>query len=137
VRRALAAAVLWTALAAQTIPGSRYNALYEKGREYLEPAGIDRQTFEAFSIWSEGQYVLGYCSQWLALDDTPYYRNWWKGSVIPQSEAGRQMLAMADQIYEQGRVAGFKEKPSREVCAEMGGVWVEDFRKAVGAEEEG
>lgn len=119
-----------TALMVQPVSANKSNdTMWEEGRAFLEPAGIDRQMFEVFSVWLEGQYHLGYCDRHLKASDVAFWRNWWEDTVLMQTEVGRMLLQRGTKLYERGLKAG--GGADREICERVAGSWFKDMKATV------
>lgn len=108
----------------------RLDDLWSKGREVLELAGITEAMFRSLTVWSEGQYYLGYCRNYLPEHDVAYWRNWWDKTVVPRSQAGAALLASAAETYQRGLNDGASQKPSQEFCRRTLDSWSSDMTAA-------
>ena len=113
--------------AASPPPGDRLDDLWSKAREVLEPAGITEAMFRSLTVWSEGQYYLGYCGRYLPESDVAYWRDWWANTVVPRSQVGSALLAGASETYQRGLNDGAYRKPAREFCRRTLASWSSDM----------
>ena len=108
----------------------RFDDLWIEGRELLEPAGITKPMFESLTLWSEGQYYLGFCNAHLPASDVSHWRYWWEKTVVPRSEVGKMFLAKGAQTYESGKSDGMAQAPTQGVCQAVLDSWMRDITAA-------
>jgi hypothetical protein len=116
--------------------GERLDELWLEGRHLLEPAGITRPMFRTLTLWSEGQYYLGYCNDHLPAADVAHWRNWWDRTVVPRSEAGKTILSGGAQTFDRGRAHGAAQAPTQQVCGALLDSWMRDMTAANRADDE-
>lgn len=117
------------ALIAQPVSAEKSNdVIWAESRNFLEPAGFDRQMFEVFSIWLEGQYHLGYCDKFLKASDVAFWRNWWEDTVLMQTDVGRMLLQRGTKMYEDGLKGGEAEDVDRGICQRVATSWFKDMK---------
>ena len=108
----------------------RFDDLWSQGHQWLEPAGITKPMFRSLTIWSEGQYFLGYCGGYLPGGDVASWRNWWSKTVVPRSEVGRHLLEKGAALYSRGVDDGRSAPPAKEFCRRVLDDWSQDIDAA-------
>lgn len=125
-----AAAAAAAGLSTPAAAADKLGDLWDEGRHLLEPAGISEPMFRSITVWSEGQYYIGYCSAHLDTNDVTFWRDWWQKTIVPRSEIGRNLLANATASYEKGLRDGEAQQPSKELCRRTLQSWNEDMEAA-------
>lgn len=113
----------------------KIQASWLEGRDFLEPVGISHEVFRHYSYWSELQYYLGLCRVYLDEADFLFWRTWWHGSVLEQSDAGRRLLEVGDDVFYRGTQDSVSNPAGQELCKRTLGSWMADFKKVVGREK--
>lgn len=108
----------------------RFDNLWLEGHQWLEPAGITKPMFRSLTIWSDGQYFLGYCGAYLSDGDVDLWRNWWTKTIVPHSEVGRQLLKKGAALYARGLNDGKSAPPLKEFCRRVLDGWSKDMAAA-------
>ena len=108
----------------------KLDELWSEGKDLLEPAGISEPMFRSITVWSEGQYYLGYCDAHLDKKDVTFWRDWWQKTIVPRSEIGRSLLDHAKSSYERGLREGVAQQPSEELCRRTLQSWNADMDAA-------
>jgi hypothetical protein len=108
----------------------RFDDLWSEGHQWLEPAGITKPMFRSLTIWSEGQYFLGYCGGYLPGSDIAVWRNWWSKTIIPHSAVGRELLDRGAALYSRGVDDGKSAPPAKEFCRRVLDAWSQDINAA-------
>lgn len=94
----------------------------------------DRRMIETLALWTEGQYIIGVCEPHLGLDFPVHWRNWWHGTDLGSTEAGRHVLATGEAAYQRG-VADRKELAlTAERCRFEAQGWADQMAEAIGPE---
>jgi hypothetical protein len=115
---------------ARALAADKLDELWSEGQHLLEPAGISKPMFRSVTVWSEGQYYIGYCSAHLDPDEVAFWRNWWERTVVPRSEIGQNLIASAGASYEKGLRDGAAQRPSGELCRRTLESWTSDMEAA-------
>jgi hypothetical protein len=84
----------------------------------------------SLTIWSEGQYFLGYCGAYLSAGDVGSWRDWWSKTIVPRSEVGRQLLEKGAALYVRGLNDGKSAPPTKEFCRRVLDGWSKDMNAA-------
>ena len=127
MRHVVAAFALAAAIPAHA---DRFDDLWFEGREVLEPEGITKPMFRSLTVWSEGQYYLGYCSSYLPEGDVTHWRNWWANTLVPRGKAGSALLLGGAEKYQRGLSDGALQKPAKEFCRRVLESWSRDMEAA-------
>lgn len=107
----------------------RFDDLWSQTHQWLEPAGITKPMFRSLTIWSEGQYFLGYCGRYLPDSDVARWRTWWDKTIVPRSEVGRGLLDKGGALYSRG-IEDAKSPPAKELCRRILDDWSRDMNAA-------
>lgn len=94
----------------------RFEQLWAKWRDQVEPEGITKPLARQVFLWDELQYHLGYCERFVPGEDLSYWRTWWSNTPLGESAHGKAMLAAGEKNYVAGVAAGRREKPSSRLC---------------------
>jgi hypothetical protein len=116
--------------------GERLDELWLEERHMLESAGITKPMFRSLTLWSEGQYYLGFCNDHLPAGDVGHWRNWWERTIVPRSEAGKTILSGGTQTFDRGKADGVAQAPTQQVCSALLDSWMSDVTPANRADGE-
>lgn len=123
-----AALALFAAVCGGSAQAQSTDELWSRYQSEMEASGINRDAFEALTLWMEGQSLLGYCDAHLRPHNVIFYRDWWQGKPISNTDFGREMIARGHEVYERGYRDGLAERPSAELCARTVDSWLDDLR---------
>ena len=94
---AIIAAAMLIQAAPQEDPG--FTDLWNKYGSAMEAEVITRRTAAQAYTWTEGQYHLGLCRRYLALDDVTFWRAWWTNTPLETTVWGRRILEVGSPSY--------------------------------------
>lgn len=106
-----------------------FEEIWTEYGELLTADGITKDIARLASVWTEGQYHLGYCTAHIDERIVNFYRRgWWRNTSLERSQFGRVILNIGDNSWFTGTQDARREHPSAELCQRTVQSWLSDFK---------
>jgi hypothetical protein len=93
----------------------------------LTHVGITAPMLEQYEHWLELQYHLGRCQRTIKDDEVAYWRGWWRGTVFEASDVGLTLIALGDDMFEEGVRDDLRRPAASGECGRVLASWMEEL----------